>query len=225
MSTDLVHFLTVIGDAAVELEGTCEALLGRRVDSDPGCYGSEDWSKTDHREIAELCVQLLASCRNLPVRHYSQLLDGWSQGGLSIGLVERPDGRRPVICGDGYDLTVYPSTQREHLEGKLRSRRRTRIYRESSEFRQYTEHLREAVAATLWPESPFLIVVIHQCLGPTRHNDLVMAGLSASLSPRAHAMRPGSQEGPFLAEFQAERCGRKIYFPDLDPEISRSNST
>ena len=216
MSTDLVHFLTVIGDAASGVEEACEELLGRRVEVEPHCYGSEDWSGRDHLDLADLCVTLLAAARSLPVLHHSQFLDGWSTGGLALGLPEWPDGRRRVICGDGYDLTYYSSSCRETFASQLRSRRRTKIYRTSSETRQYWDHLKEAFDTPRWLDRPFLVAVIHQCLGPTRHDEDIEAMLSAPLSPRDFGKDIGDEPGRFLPEFRAERCGRKVFFGNRD---------
>jgi hypothetical protein len=60
MSTNLVHVLTAIGDYAGEIEAACDALLAKRVEQEPGGYGTEDWSDGDRLEIDAFCKPRIA---------------------------------------------------------------------------------------------------------------------------------------------------------------------
>ncbi len=177
MSTTHVHVWSVIGDAASDIESACDELLGRRVGREPGSFGGEDWSARDHRDLAALCEALIGMAQHFPILYSARYLDGWSTGALRGLGWDWPDSRPRLICGDGYDLAYYPSRDRESFLAQIKSVRRTKLYREHPEERWYVDHLNEAIKAPLWLDLPFLVVVIGQILGPTRHDEEIQAAL------------------------------------------------
>jgi len=180
MSTNFVHVLTVIGEAASEVESACDDLLGRRVESESNSYSSDDWSDRDHCDLAELCETLVGTSHHLPVLYSARYLDGWSTGGLQYAPLEWPDGRERLILGDRYDLAFYPSRYRDTFLPRLKAMRRRKVYREQSEYRWHADHMKEAIEAALWLDAPFLVLAISQFLEPTRHDEDIKAALRAS---------------------------------------------
>lgn len=194
MSTNLVHVLTVIGDYADEVEEACDALLAKRVEQEPGCYGTEDWSDRDRRAIDAICKPLIVAARGLPMLYYAAYVDGWSMAGQQHHLLEWPDGVRRQLCGDEHDLAYYPHAFRDDLLSQIKSARRCKFYRENAESRWYLDHIREAIDAALWLNAPFLVVSITEFLGPTRHNEDIEASLTTRPSDR---LFPGSRARRF----------------------------
>ena len=178
MSTSLVHFLTIVGEASQDVETACNELLGRRVERSPKSFGSDDWSGRDHKDIEEFCLHLLDTALNLPVLYYAQYLDAWTVADWRFSLLEWSDGRRLQICGAGYGIAYYPSGQCDSLLAQIKKKQRTKLYRTQTEDRWYVDHLKDAIETALWLEAPYLVVSISQCLGPSREDDEIKAALN-----------------------------------------------
>ena len=161
MSTNLVHVLTAIGDYAGEVEAACDALLAKRVEQEPECYGTEDWSDGDRREIDAFCKPLIAAAHELPILYYAAYVDGWSMAGQQHHLLEWPDGLRRQICGNEHDIAYYPSAFRDDLLSQIKTARRRKFYRTEIEVRWYLDHVHDAIDAALWLKAPFLRRVCH----------------------------------------------------------------
>jgi hypothetical protein len=192
MSTNLVHVLTVIGKAAGEVEVACEELLGRRVEFDPNCYGSEDWSESDHRAIADFCSSLINAATDLPVIYYARFLDTWTVADSRFWLLEWPDGRRRQVCGESFGFAFYPSEFSQGLLAQIRAFRRRKLYRNQSEDRWFLDQMREALHSALWLEARFLVVEISQCLGASRHDDEIRAALNWSIEQTSPDCKRGT---------------------------------
>jgi hypothetical protein len=177
MSTSLVHFLSIVGEASQDVETACNELLGRRVARSPKSFGSDDWSRRDHKDIEKFCLHLLDTALNLPVLHYAQYLDAWTVADSRFSLLEWPDDRRRQICGAGYGIAFYPGGHCESVLAQIKKKRRTKLYRTWTEDRWYLDHLKDAIEAALWLEAPYLVVSISQCLGPSREDGEIKAGL------------------------------------------------
>jgi hypothetical protein len=198
MSTSLVHVLTVIGDGASATEAACEELLSRRIECDEGAYGSDDWSKEDHRVIEALCRSLIGAAHSLPIVYYSRYLDGSTVADSRFSLLQWPDERRRQISGDWFGVAFYPSQFREDLLAQISKCRRRRHYRDQNENRWYLEQLREALSFATWVESPSLVVSISQVLGPSRGDEEILDAVESPIR---------SIDAPSRCE-QASGCSR-----------------
>lgn len=181
MSTSIVHILTVAGRGAEEVETACEELLSRRVERQSGCYGSDDWSDQDHKDIEELCTKLIGAAHKLPVVYYAQYLDGWSVANSSCRLLECPDGKRRLIFGSGFGLAFYPSRYCHDLLAQLTRLRRRKLYRTQAEDRWFLDQAREASEAAIWLQRTFLVVYISQSVGASRYDEEIKAAIDTPI--------------------------------------------
>ena len=178
MSTNLIHVLTIVGTGARQVEDACEALLRRRrVRRDNG-YGSDGWSKADHKRIQVLCDALISAAHELPVLYSAQYLDSWSVADSRFEMLKWPDRRRRQLCGDANGLVFYPSAFRANLLRQIERLRRTKRYRSQEEARWFVDQVREALRAPEWLKAPFLVVAISQCLGGSRLDEEIRAALT-----------------------------------------------
>jgi hypothetical protein len=179
MSTSLVHILTVIGKAAVDVEAACENMLGGRVErhSRNYGYGSDDWSEADQKAAQRLSSALINAAPELPIVYYAQYLDSWSVADSRFRLLDWPDGRKRQICGDMFGMVFYPSEFCQALLTQIKRLRRRKLYRDQAEDRWFLDHMREALQAALWLEKPFLVVSISKWLGPSRQDEEIRAAL------------------------------------------------
>jgi hypothetical protein len=182
MSTSLVHLLTIVGKASLEVEAACNEILSRRIERSSKEFGSDDWSDQDREDFAELCVYLLDAAHELPVLYYAQYLDTRSVADSRWCFLEWPDGIRRQVYGDDYGMAFYPSCHCDALLAEIRKKRRTKAFRTQTEFRWYLERLKDAVEDALWLHSPFLVVSISKCLGPSRCDDGIRAALDKPIS-------------------------------------------
>lgn len=194
MSTNLLHILTAIGDGAAEIQAVCDDLLGKRVQQEPGCRSTEDWSDRDREATDRFCEALIGSARELPILYYASYVDGWNTADQRFHLLEWPDGAMRQIYGDDYGVAYYPGTFREALLAQIKTARRRKYYRDQPEDRWYLEHINDAIESASWLQAPILVVAISQFLGPSRYNEEIEAALkSRILRPQTDADRPKRQ--------------------------------
>jgi hypothetical protein len=169
VSTQRIHYLTVIGETAIALEEACEMLLARKIPPDaPGSRCSHDWPDDDRPRIRALCQSLVNLAGQPPVVYYSQLVDGY---GMGVGLMgwqrdEWPDGRPRDLYEANWGLTYFPSSIAPAILEALDRMRRKKTYRSEKGGWPHIDHLRAAMHA-LFVEPPFLTMVINECLGPS----------------------------------------------------------
>jgi hypothetical protein len=182
MSTSIVHVLTIIGQASIEVNADCQALLSKRVSRSPDSYGSEDWSAADHQEIDGLCKRLINSAYRLPVAYYAQYVDAWSVADSRWRLVLWPGHQKFHLCGASYNLVFYPSEHRDYYFKHIDAFRKSKAYQQQAEDRWYTDLLKEAMLAAEWLEAPFLVVSCSQAIDGSRTDDQIKAALELPLS-------------------------------------------
>lgn len=176
MSTSVVHILTIVGKASLEVEAACDELLNRRIPK-PREYGSDDWSAQDHANLATLGKSLIAAAYELPVIFYSQYIDAWTVADARFSLVRWPDGKRRQIYGSSHGMVFYPSSMVSDFLSQIKSYRSTNLYQKHSEDRCYLDRLAEAIEAPLWLKAPFIVVGISQAIGASRLDDEIRAAL------------------------------------------------
>jgi hypothetical protein len=182
MSTNFVHVLTIIGEAANEAESAFAEVLAKRIEAQPGCYRTEDWSESDQKDTQHLCERLIAAARNLPVLYYGAYIDGWSVANSMTHRLRWPGGTRREICGFSFSLAFYPSRFCEDILNQINRLRRTKLYRKQAEDRWFVDHIREAIQAALWLDLTFLVVAISEVGGPSRCDEEIKAAVKKPLS-------------------------------------------
>jgi hypothetical protein len=182
MSTQRIHYLTVIGDTAVELEAACDALLARMLPEEEPVwkYGrgrsSDDWSEEDQQRIAALCQSLLEASTRPPVVWYSQFVDGYGMGLAYYGWGRRPwpDGKVRDLYEANWTLTYFPSAIAPAILSEIDKIRRKKEYRAARGGLPTIDHLRTALTC-VFSDPPAITIVISECLGASWMDDDVHA--------------------------------------------------
>jgi hypothetical protein len=124
-------------------------------------------------------VKLIEASRDLPFLYGASYIDG---NFMYFHLLEWPDDKTRLICGDPFSIAFYPSLFCEDILTQIKSDRRCKFYRENQENRWYLERIKDAIESALWLQAPFLVVSISQCLGPTRYDEEIKAALKSHVS-------------------------------------------
>lgn len=183
MSTNWIHVLTVIGQAADNLQNRLETLVDRGQSETPMSIASDSWSEVDRDSLHQLCRNLIGHSDRLPVYSAVRYLDSWSIGFSPTMFLRWPDERQRRVIGTEYDIVFLPGEQATWINDHLSRLRRRKAIRQSVENTAFVEALQTAINGPTWLNAPFLVVAIQEVLNrPSRLDEDVRASLSSPLS-------------------------------------------
>lgn len=188
MSTERFHFLTILGQAAGEVEAACEAVLACRVEDHPWLPGGGNYGPVAHRRLERLCQSLLASADSLPVLHHATHVYGWALGNHALARLPWPDGRVRAVLGLNLGVAFYPSRQADGLLAEAAKARRSAARAGRRLDSWYEDGVSTAIAAGQIYPIEYMVAVVAECVGASLLDDDVHRSAHASIPgiPRDH---------------------------------------